>query len=350
MPVPGPNQLLIRTKAVAINPSDWKMQQTKKDMPCILGSDVAGTVEAIGPFQSDQSTFQKGNRVAAFAGGAWSGVLDQGGFQAFVVVSSSSTILLPANVSFESGATIPMAAATAASALWNTLGLPKPDIRGATEIKLHMQSESDPNFKLHRTGILVYGASTAVGLMTIQMARNLGLIVFAVASKKHKGYICSLGAHYFFAREEGDLVEAVTQAALEANLDEPLRLGLDAVSQPNSILNSVAILEGCCTMVSSTISHEFQRKTAKLAITLDWPQHIAQSHTVTVERTSASHFHINEENARWLFHSYLKEGLQEASVRPVPPIRIVGSGLESVQSALIMCEQGVSCQKLIVQV
>src|SRR5580704_15446813 len=60
-PVPGPGEVLVRVKATSVNPFDWKvrsgaMQQVfQVQFPKILGSDIAGTVEALGP---DTTGFQ----------------------------------------------------------------------------------------------------------------------------------------------------------------------------------------------------------------------------------------------------------------------------------------------------
>lgn len=230
IPVPGPGQLLVRSRAAAINPSDWKMQDSKKShqLPCILGSDVAGVIEAVGddPKSSRSSRFQVGDRIAAFASGAWSGILEGGALQEYTLVSASSATHIPANISFEEASTIPMAIATAASALWHTLKIPRPAI-----IKEHR------NVNLADAigpGILIYGASSSVGLMAIQMASRMGYQVFAIASSKHEEYVRNLGAHYFVDRQGDDVVERLKTAITSAKLTEPLRVGVDAISSEES--------------------------------------------------------------------------------------------------------------------
>src|SRR4051812_24249919 len=52
-PVPGPRDLLVRVRAVSVNPVDWKQRQraaqgTTLDQPKILGYDASGVVEAVG--------------------------------------------------------------------------------------------------------------------------------------------------------------------------------------------------------------------------------------------------------------------------------------------------------------
>jgi NADPH:quinone reductase-like Zn-dependent oxidoreductase len=327
VPIPGQGQLLLRSHSVAINPSDWMMQQnkTQNQLPLILGSDIAGTVEAIGD-ESHSPRFRVGDRVCAFTGGSWSGNLDSGAFQQYVIVSANSTAKIPFGVSFEKAATLPMASATAASALWETLGITRP-IPGSTDKPYQGQ------------GILIYGASSSVGIMAVQMAARQGFQVFAVASSKHKGYICSLGAQHFFDRYDKDLYRNVADTVQKAGLKEPLRYIFDAVSSRESL----ASVTNCLAAIS------FDTK-AKLAITLNWPEDLDKPRNIEIERMSASHFHVKEENSRWLFNQYLEDGLQRGTLIPGPPVRIVDGGLYSISKALSMCKQGLSCEKLVLNV
>ncbi|UZJ50688.1 hypothetical protein CBS101457_000008 [Exobasidium rhododendri] len=345
IPVPGFQQLLVRTAAVAINPSDWMLQEAGKHLPCILGSDIAGVVEVVGPQEEDasnsqQHSFQVGDRIAAFAGGAWSGKLEEGGFQTHVIVSRSSTIPLPADISLESASTLPMAMATAASALWVTLQLPRPRLGVGAKEGVLCGSDST---KKARTGILVYGASSAVGLACVQLAKSMDVIVFAVASKRHQDYVCRLGADYFLDRSDKDLVGSFVEAVTVANLSEPLSIGLDAISSSDSLLTAVSILEACTRNSQSG-------NPMRLAITLAWPEDLLRPSGITIERTSASHFHTNEENAAWLFNKYIPSCLVRGVLQPAPPVRIVGNGLESINEGLRMSKKGVSCEKLVVQI
>lgn len=66
MPQPGPEEIVVRNSAVAINPVDWKMQDgyllDQMGLPFILGTDVAGEVHEVG---SAVTGFSKGDRVLA---------------------------------------------------------------------------------------------------------------------------------------------------------------------------------------------------------------------------------------------------------------------------------------------
>lgn len=66
MPKAGAGQIVIRNKAIAVNPVDWKIQDYGvfiQKWPTILGTDVAGEVTEVGEGVSD---FTVGDRVASW--------------------------------------------------------------------------------------------------------------------------------------------------------------------------------------------------------------------------------------------------------------------------------------------
>ena len=93
---PESSDVLIRTHALATNPVDHKMQDTGllvKGYPIVLGSDVAGVVEAVG---SAVTGLSKGDRVVGLADVLLSGDSRNGAFQEFVIVKESGVAKLPA--------------------------------------------------------------------------------------------------------------------------------------------------------------------------------------------------------------------------------------------------------------
>jgi NADPH:quinone reductase-like Zn-dependent oxidoreductase len=62
VPKPGPGEILVKVKAAALNPADWKAHKgfVAVTFPAILGADVSGDVEELGEGVSD---FKKGDRV-----------------------------------------------------------------------------------------------------------------------------------------------------------------------------------------------------------------------------------------------------------------------------------------------
>ncbi|KAI4240899.1 MAG: hypothetical protein L6R40_004894 [Gallowayella cf. fulva] len=113
-PIPKPlgSTLLVHNAALATNPVDYKIQDDSYFItiyPNVLGSDIAGTVSAIGP---DVKRFNKGDRVTGFASVTSNNDIDHGAFQQYTLLNENSTAKIPDRMSLEEGAILPMAVAT----------------------------------------------------------------------------------------------------------------------------------------------------------------------------------------------------------------------------------------------
>src|SRR5215218_8275648 len=119
-PVPAAGEVLVKVLAVSVNAADWHMLRGKplfsrttlgllRPKHQVLGVDVAGQVEAVGP---GVTRFQPGDEVYA-------NLLDHGygGFADYVAVPVDVMSLKPASLSFEEAAAVPMAAVTALQGL-----------------------------------------------------------------------------------------------------------------------------------------------------------------------------------------------------------------------------------------
>ncbi|MEU6126567.1 NADP-dependent oxidoreductase [Streptomyces sp. NPDC047123] len=164
-PEPGPGQLLVAVRAAGVNPVDWKLRAGKRRPgqgpltgPEVLGSEVAGVVERVGP---GVTGFAPGDRVF--------GNPVTGGFAQYTLVPADIAAHQPDTLSFPEAAVLPVAAATAYDGL-RQLDLPA----GAT--------------------LLITGAGGGVGVAATQMARHFGLRVVGTASAGKKEFVESLGA------------------------------------------------------------------------------------------------------------------------------------------------------------
>jgi NADPH:quinone reductase-like Zn-dependent oxidoreductase len=162
VPVPGPGELLVRVRTAGVNPGDWRLREGGYGTvgPAVLGREVAGTVERIGP---DVVGFAEGDEVF----GGCPGMV--GGWAELALVQASFAAHRPSSVSPEDAAVLPVAAGTAFDALTN-LALS----RGMT--------------------LLVNGAGGGVGVVTVQLARAAGLTVIGTASPAKHDLIASYGA------------------------------------------------------------------------------------------------------------------------------------------------------------
>ena len=151
VPVPGEGQLLVRVHAAGVNPGDAKMREGaygEVPLPAVLGREVAGVVEAVGPGVAGVA---EGDAVF----GGTPGLL--GGWAERALVIATFAAPLPAGVDPVTAAVLPVAAGTAFDAL-DQLALPQ----GAT--------------------LLVNGAGGGVGVAAVQLAVARGLVVVGVAS------------------------------------------------------------------------------------------------------------------------------------------------------------------------
>ena len=102
-PSPGPDEVCIRNKAVALNPLDWKSRKfgvMVQSWPTVLGVDAAGIVDAVGESLKD---FKPGDEVFSLCGmGSRAGA-----FQEIITVPSHLVAKKPVSLSFEDAASLP---------------------------------------------------------------------------------------------------------------------------------------------------------------------------------------------------------------------------------------------------
>lgn len=171
LPTPAPrgSEVLVRVAAVAVNPIDTYIRGGANyftlPKPYIVGCDLAGTVEAVGP---QASRFKVGDRVW----GSNQGLLGrQGTFAEYSAVDEQWLYSTPP------GVTDQQAAATALVGITAHLGLVR-------------EAQLNPGQTL-----LVNGGSGGVGSTVIQMAKALGAKVVATAGSPEKLALCQrLGA------------------------------------------------------------------------------------------------------------------------------------------------------------
>jgi NADPH:quinone reductase-like Zn-dependent oxidoreductase len=206
-PSPGPKDVIIQTAYVAINPLDFKVQDSNPPVggkeikyPTILGSDVAGTVVEAGP---DVSSVKAGSRVIANAHGLARGEPAKSGFQKYVLLPEIAVTPLPDNVSFEAGAVLPLACATAAA------GLFVPGTVGLSTAKLGDANAQPP---APGSAILIWGGSSSVGCCAIQMAKAAGYEVLTTASKRNHDLCTSIGAEQAFDHSAPDVESSIASA------------------------------------------------------------------------------------------------------------------------------------------
>jgi len=123
MPEPGPNDVVIKNRAIAINPIDYMQQATGyflKNYPHVLGSDIAGTVHSVG---SAVTKFKAGDRVVGHAWSFMTSKPQDGAYSLYTSLPAANSAIIPPGVDFKEAAVLPMAIDTATFGLHLTLGL-----------------------------------------------------------------------------------------------------------------------------------------------------------------------------------------------------------------------------------
>jgi NADPH:quinone reductase-like Zn-dependent oxidoreductase len=161
-PEPGAGQVRVEVRAVGVNPFDAKIRSGAMEamfrtpLPTILGSEIAGVVDAIGP---DVIGVTVGDPVFGWA--------DTGAYAEYALATTFA--LKPEGLSWEHAVALPNAAETTE----RVLGL----------------LDTRPGETL-----LVHGAAGGVGTMAVQLAVAAGLRVIGTAGRDNQEYVAALGA------------------------------------------------------------------------------------------------------------------------------------------------------------
>jgi len=186
------NEVLVRVKALAINPVDAFVRRNQpalemiyalkgEEENIILGWDVAGIVTKVG---SAVTRFTTGDEVF----GNFNFIGQANAYAEFVAAPEDELVIKPANISFEEAAGATMAALTA----WASL------------VKFAKVKKGDK--------IIIYGASGGVGHYAVQIAKHFGAYVIGVASGENKDFVLGLGADEFFDYKTQAVEDSISDA------------------------------------------------------------------------------------------------------------------------------------------
>src|SRR5436190_10170379 len=178
MPEPGPRDLLVKVKAVSVNPVDTKVRSPKDTIeaaPRVLGWDAAGIVERVG---SAASLFKPGDEVY-YAGS----ITRPGCNSEYHAVDERIAGRKPRTLSFEQAAAMPLTTITAWEALFDRMAIPLAILAPDDTGEMSMGSEPQVASAFRRTSghsLLVIGGAGGVGSIAIQLAKALaGMRVIA---------------------------------------------------------------------------------------------------------------------------------------------------------------------------
>ncbi|KAL3417062.1 Zinc-binding alcohol dehydrogenase domain-containing protein cipB 4 [Phlyctema vagabunda] len=248
---------------------------------------------------------------------------EDGAYAHYVIVPVAQAAILPDNISFADGVVVPFALIAAVHALSNKV--PSPAMPGVSTPALSLPFPSLESLPIGKT-LVVYGGSSSVGTMSIQLAKAAGIHVIAVTSA-HNADLCKrCGAAEVFDRKDPAVVEKVLEAIAKSGNE--LAGIVDPISSVDSYAHDIAIL-------------------TKLG-----GGQIAGSHPPPVEvpeNVKAGMFYAVSDIANPVWNNYVTAALQAGSLQCLPQPTIVGKGLEFVQEALRKSSEGISGTKLVVE-
>ncbi|ATY65745.1 Alcohol dehydrogenase zinc-containing [Cordyceps militaris] len=340
-PKPGPGELLLAVKSVALNPADTLMRGTGLFIPrypTILGFDVAGVVLEVGdgvptnPADNEHGVFFAAGvtKVAAYSGAVWAGCdPDYGVFQERCLVPWQHAAPLPAAFSsWHRAATLPVSVQVPLCA-WDALGL--------------ASAESGAAAAGEKEALLIWGASSSVGTMGVQLARSQKArgssvgAVYATAGAANHAYVKSLGADRVFDYKSPEVVESVVYAAKEDGL---------VIRHCFLATGDVALCQAVLSASGRTAANG-GGKIASAPVVPDETEEVDGVQVIflvpSLDKTERL-----AQFQRWMaqLSGYVAAGV----IKPSPEPKIVGTGLESINDGLDTLSQGVSCSKLVIQI
>jgi NADPH:quinone reductase-like Zn-dependent oxidoreductase len=173
-PKPANGEVLVRVHAASINPFDWFVQagymQGMLSTPLTLGTDFAGEVVEAG---SEVGHVKPGDAVYGLV------PMHSGSFADYLIAKANEVTQKPKTLNYVEAAGVPLASLAAYQSLFD-LGQAKKGER-----------------------VLVIGAAGAVGGCAIQLAKDLGMVVYAVDIPEKADFVRDLGVDRFIdAKEE----------------------------------------------------------------------------------------------------------------------------------------------------
>ncbi|ERT02129.1 hypothetical protein HMPREF1624_00426 [Sporothrix schenckii ATCC 58251] len=333
VPVPGPDDVLVRTNFAAVNSVDRIRQLYGFQVPTtpkVIGNDTTGTVVSVGA--NAVSTYKVGDRVIAAADGVATGDDDHESYQNFVAVPTLTTAKLPENLTLLQGSTVATIALTASHILFDGL---KFSIPGAKEQTKPLPAAGSKPI------LVVWGGASSVGSLTVQLAHKQGFAVFAVASPRHHERLQKFGAEVTVDYSDP---EATVEKLLAAAGQRTISYAADTATDPSKTLPHLEnLLLKSAAATSSTAVPELAY--VNFAPEHKWKEGITSGFVNIVTAWSD-----RKDISEWLFVSgNLTSWLADGTIVP-PTARVIPGGLGGLKAALTESQGGLSGERLVLEV
>ncbi|KAF4923489.1 Trans-enoyl reductase fsr4 [Colletotrichum viniferum] len=326
VPEPGPGELLIKVIVSGTNPKDWKLPAwvgTSHNS----GDDVAGVIEKVG---SEVYEFAKGDRVAGFH------VMrtEHGSFAEYAIVPAFAAFHVPKSITFEEAATVPLAAYTAATALFHSLQLPSPWDRSREK----------------KSPLIIYGVSSAIGAFGVKLAKKAGVHPLIAVGSKNSKFVTGL-----LDEGAGDVFLDYTQFESQDKLAEKLKEVIEKTGVRCYKAFDCVSENGSFEMLGKAIQGPPEEGTGfkpRVTTVLPGRDYGAIDKSVEVVVTSVGHVHEEEGQGRLfglIWARVFAEGLRSGWMK-AHPYEVV-NGLEGVAGALKGLKEGtVRAKKMVIRI
>lgn len=211
-PKVGPDSVLVRVRAAAVNPVDWKCREGYLDgmfqavFPVVPGWDMAGVVVRPGVSVTE---YAEGDEVIGYVR---EDLLCRGTFAEYVAAPVRTLARKPPRLSFEEAAGLPLAGLTAYQVLVKALAVK----RGET--------------------VLVHAAAGGVGSLAVQLAHHFGARVIGTASERNHDFVRALGGEpVSYGDGLADRVRGLAPEGVDAAFDT---VGGDALQASATLLSA----------------------------------------------------------------------------------------------------------------
>lgn len=329
VPVPKlrPGKVLVKTVAVALNPSDHKMGKAFPSPGAMIGMDFSGHVVAIGDdVAARRPDIKIGMAVCGVVHGSNPADHEIGTFAEYVLAQPETLLRVPDNWSMAQAATLGLALLTNIIALWSSLGLT-------------IDTPSDS-----AVPVLIYGGSTACGTMAIQLLRTYGFDPIATCSPRNFSLVKAYGASEAFDYSLPDIGQEI-----RARTRGRLRHALDCIADEQSTACCYAALgrpggRYVCLEAAPSEWRTREAVQAEFVLAFDGLGEAVELGGEYTRGASAERHKMAEIS----FRSFPDLICQENAIR-AHPTEVVGHGFESILKGLDMLQSGnVSGKKLAV--
>ncbi|ATZ48197.1 hypothetical protein BCIN_03g04370 [Botrytis cinerea B05.10] len=216
------DQVLVQVKAVALNPSDWKILDRSYTSGAIAGADFSGIVCKVGNQLSKD--LHVGDRVCGAIFGSNPLCPSNGAFAEYLAATGNLCMLIPSSMSFASAASLGIGTMTVGLAL-RSLGILPSDLESLDSLSQKVPKSAADEHPF----AMVYGASTATGTLAVQCLGHLGYRPIALCSPRNFKLVKERGAFAVF-----DYAESQSREEIRELTKGDLTIALDCITTSKS--------------------------------------------------------------------------------------------------------------------